>query len=649
MSRTPSGVDDRRRDPAPALRRRADRDTRELTARCLASLARLGDHELVVVDDGSTDGTTEELCPRHPEAIWLRSDRPGGFTRAANQGLASASGDLLLLLNSDTEIVEGSVAAIVERFGSEPRLGAAGARLRNFDGSDQWSGGREPTLSWLFLLASGIGQAAGRLPAYRRLRPVSGSRRPARRLGTRHRAGDPPRSVARLRPVRTPPTASTPRISTLASRLRAADWSVTVLDELTVLHHLGATVEKSEQGLAGQRLDWLWTDLVGWADRHRSAAWARRARRALARGARLRAVALALEAMVTRGDRRAAVLAERAALARPAPRSTRQLPARSRRIRRRVEDPPYRDLAWELVRRELRVRYRRSLIGLAWSMLQPLLMMIVLHIAFSTLFRFKVDNYAVYALSGILFWNFFSQSIVHSMNALKGNAGLIQRLPVPKAVFPVSAIASGIVNLGLALVPLLALLVVTGHPLRPSLLFLPVSVLIAAVFTLGAGLLLAPLAVFFSDVVELVGVLLQLAMYLTPVFYPMSIVPERFLPMVRVQPAALDPRGLPRPDLLRQDPAALPSRGGLRARDPALRGRARGSSRGRPSGSTSTSRDAPTRADDPPRRRLALLPARPGSGRRRSRSTRSTGSRAPSPTSSSGPCATSRRPSSRAR
>ncbi len=197
---------------------------------------------------------------------------------------------------------------------------------------------------------------------------------------------------------------------------------------------------------------------------------------------------------------------------------------------------PYRDLAWELVRRELRVRYRRSLIGLAWSMLQPLLTMIVLHVVFSALFRFDLDNYAVYALSGILFWNFFSQSIVHSMNALKGNAGLIQRLPVPKAVFPVAAIASGVVNLGLALVPLLALLVVTGHPLKPALFFLPVSVLIAAVFTLGAGLLLAPLAVFFSDVVELVGVLLQMAMYLTPVFYPMSILPAKVLPIVRYNP-----------------------------------------------------------------------------------------------------------------
>jgi ABC-2 type transport system permease protein len=199
-------------------------------------------------------------------------------------------------------------------------------------------------------------------------------------------------------------------------------------------------------------------------------------------------------------------------------------------------DFPYWDLTWELVKRELRVRYRRSLIGFAWTMLQPMLMMGVLHIAFSTIFRFNVENYPVYVLSGLLFWNFFSQSIVTSMNSLRANGGLIQKLPVPKSVFPVAVVISGIINLGSALIPLLALLVVTGHPLRPAMLFLPISVLIAAVFTLGAGLLLAPLAVIFHDIVELVGVVLQIVLFLTPIMYPMAIVPERWHWIIRFNP-----------------------------------------------------------------------------------------------------------------
>jgi ABC-2 type transport system permease protein len=198
----------------------------------------------------------------------------------------------------------------------------------------------------------------------------------------------------------------------------------------------------------------------------------------------------------------------------------------------------YRDLVRTLVMRELKVRYRRSAIGFLWTMLQPLLMMLVLQLVFSSIFRFDLPygNYAVYALTGILFWNFFNQSIVASMNSLKANANLLKKLPIPKAVFPLATVISGVINLVLALVPLVLILLVTGHPLTPALLFLPVSILLAALFTLGAGLLLSPLAVFFSDVVELVGVLLTLLMYLTPIFYPMEIVPERFRWIVRFNP-----------------------------------------------------------------------------------------------------------------
>jgi ABC-2 type transport system permease protein len=196
----------------------------------------------------------------------------------------------------------------------------------------------------------------------------------------------------------------------------------------------------------------------------------------------------------------------------------------------------YRDLVRTLVARELKVRYRRSAIGFLWTMLQPLLTMLVMQLVFSSIFRSQLLNYPVYALAGILFWNFFSQSIVASMNSLRGNAQLLQKLPVPKAVFPIATVISGVVNLLFALVPLFVLLLVTGHPLTPSLLFLPVSILIAALFTLGAGLLLSPLAVFFSDVVELIGVMLTLLMYLTPVIYPQEIVPQHMRWVIRFNP-----------------------------------------------------------------------------------------------------------------
>ncbi|HEX5720827.1 MAG TPA: ABC transporter permease [Thermoanaerobaculia bacterium] len=198
----------------------------------------------------------------------------------------------------------------------------------------------------------------------------------------------------------------------------------------------------------------------------------------------------------------------------------------------------YRDLVRALVARELKVRYRRSAIGFLWTMLQPLLTMLVLQLVFSQIFaiRLTYGNYPIFALAGILFWNFFSQSIVSSMNSLRGNAQLLQKLPVPKAVFPLATVISGVVNLVFALVPLLAILLITGHPIRPALLFLPISIFLVALFTLGAGLLLSPMAVFFSDVVELIGVMLMLLMYLTPVIYPIEIVPEHIRWVVRYNP-----------------------------------------------------------------------------------------------------------------
>jgi ABC-2 type transport system permease protein/lipopolysaccharide transport system permease protein len=196
----------------------------------------------------------------------------------------------------------------------------------------------------------------------------------------------------------------------------------------------------------------------------------------------------------------------------------------------------YRDLILALVARELKVRYRRSAIGFTWTMLQPLLMMLVLQTVFSALFRFNVSNYPAYAMAGILFWNFFSQSIVTSMNSLRGNSQLLKKVPVPKEVYPIATVLSGVLNLVFALVPLLLILIITHQPLTRALLFLPVSILLATLFTLGMGLLLSPLSVFFSDVVEMVTVILSVVMYLTPIFYPKEIVPEKWRWIVRFNP-----------------------------------------------------------------------------------------------------------------
>lgn len=198
----------------------------------------------------------------------------------------------------------------------------------------------------------------------------------------------------------------------------------------------------------------------------------------------------------------------------------------------------HRDLIRELVVRALKVRYRRSAIGFLWTMLHPLIMMLVLSIVFSQVFRVQVPNYALYALAGIVFWQFFSQTVTSCLHSLRGNARLLTKLPIPKAVFPIATVLSGLLNLAFALVPLLGIAIATGLAPTAAIAFLPIGILVVAVMALGAGLLLAPLSVIFSDTVEVITIVLSLLLYLTPVFYPRSIVPDRLQWAVHLNPLA---------------------------------------------------------------------------------------------------------------
>ncbi len=210
--------------------------------------------------------------------------------------------------------------------------------------------------------------------------------------------------------------------------------------------------------------------------------------------------------------------------------------ARLRMIEDAMEIARYRDLVASLVQRDLTVRYKRSVLGFLWTMLNPLLMMLVMTVVFSTFFRFPVEHYAIYLLSGVLLWNLFSQSTSQAVQNLVWGGSLVQRIYVPKAAFVVSAIFVGLVNLALALIPLALIMLILGHPFSPALLFLPVPILLVAVFALGVGLLVSALAVFFVDVADIYQVILSIFMYLTPIFYPLSIVPERYQFLIRLNP-----------------------------------------------------------------------------------------------------------------
>jgi ABC-type polysaccharide/polyol phosphate export permease len=169
-------------------------------------------------------------------------------------------------------------------------------------------------------------------------------------------------------------------------------------------------------------------------------------------------------------------------------------------------------------------------------MLHPLLLMLIFLIVFSNLFRFETPHYETYFLSEYIPWIFFSQTVTHVMAAVAWNGPLMKRVRVPASIFPLAATLSGLVNLMLSIVMLFAIMLIAGAPMRPMLVFLPVSLIVLTVFTFGVSLAFAAISVFFADVREMIQAALPALMYLTPIIYPISVIPDRWRPLFAMNP-----------------------------------------------------------------------------------------------------------------
>lgn len=190
----------------------------------------------------------------------------------------------------------------------------------------------------------------------------------------------------------------------------------------------------------------------------------------------------------------------------------------------------------QLVSRDFKTKYKRSALGMAWCFLNPLLTMSVQYVVFSTLFQSDIPNYPVYLLSGIVFFNFFNEAVSMGMTSITGNASLIKKVYMPKYIYPVSRILSSLVNFALAIIPLLLVMLITGTAFTPALLLLIFDMLCLLGFVTGMSLLLTTAMTFFQDTQFLWGVVSMMWMYLTPLFYPESIIPTQFLTIYHMNP-----------------------------------------------------------------------------------------------------------------
>ena len=196
----------------------------------------------------------------------------------------------------------------------------------------------------------------------------------------------------------------------------------------------------------------------------------------------------------------------------------------------------YRDLIFLMVENILKNRYKRSVLGIFWMLLNPLLQTIVLTIAFGTMFKSSLPNYAIYLLSGLLAWNFITQTTQYAMSTMAYGGGLLKRIYIPRATYIVAAVGNGLINLLVSISSLVIIIIFLSHPITVAWLFLPVSILILTIFVLGFALLLSTASVFFTDTVDIYQVLIQALFFLTPIMYPVSILPAELAQLITLNP-----------------------------------------------------------------------------------------------------------------
>ena len=186
----------------------------------------------------------------------------------------------------------------------------------------------------------------------------------------------------------------------------------------------------------------------------------------------------------------------------------------------------YIPLMQELVKRDLKVKYRRSILGYLWSLLNPLMMMCIMSFVFSTIFQSTVLNFPLYLICGQTLWSFFNESTTMAMQSVLQNGALIKKVYIPKIIFPLSRVLSCFVTMSFSLIAILIVMLFTRATIYWTVLLFWVPLAFLFVFCCGVGMILSALSVYFRDITHLYGVLVLAWMYATPIFYDAAILPE---------------------------------------------------------------------------------------------------------------------------
>lgn len=198
----------------------------------------------------------------------------------------------------------------------------------------------------------------------------------------------------------------------------------------------------------------------------------------------------------------------------------------------------YQFLLNQLIARDFKVKYKRSILGVVWSLLYPILTMTVMALVFSNVFKFSTPgvNYLVYLLTGLIMFNYFNEASNLSMSSVVANFSLLNKIYIPKYIFPLSKCLFVGINFALTLIPLYAIILITGTPLNVYHLMLPYVFICLFIFTLGVGLILSAVSVFLRDMFYIYGIIMTLWMYLTPIMYDIRMISEEWQVYFKLNP-----------------------------------------------------------------------------------------------------------------
>jgi lipopolysaccharide transport system permease protein len=188
----------------------------------------------------------------------------------------------------------------------------------------------------------------------------------------------------------------------------------------------------------------------------------------------------------------------------------------------------YRELIGNLVVSDLKIKYADSMLGFAWSLLNPLMMMVILYLVFSNVYKSTQENFVIYLLIGILSWRFFSLVTTSSLEAIVAKESLVKKIYIPREILTLSMVISGLISSFLEFLVLIPLLVVLGVGIYPAILLFPVVQLLFFLIIYGLSLILSSLYVYFRDLNQIWGVAIQLGFFLCPIVYPLSLVPAQY-------------------------------------------------------------------------------------------------------------------------